>query len=233
MNRPPHFGRLTGVYRWMEMAAFGRALWRCRCRFLDELHDCRTAIVLGDGDGRFTRRLLEGNPKLHVEAIDASNAMLQSLLLNAGVHRHRVGVHHADARRWQPGDEPFDLIVTHFFLDCLTTEEVAALAERLRPHTSGQTRWVVSEFAVPEGWFGRLVAYPLVTGLYLAFGLLTGLRIRRLPLHHDALSKAGFVLDQERPSLGGLLVSELWVPSPSRRLSEYCAKWVPESEREA
>ena len=211
MNRFPNFDRLAGVYRWMEMATFGRSLWRCRCRFLDELRNCRTALVLGDGDGRFTARLLNENPHVRVEAIDTSEAMLRALLRNAGIHRHRISAHHADARQYEPGPSHYDLVISHFFLDCLTTEEVAALAERLRPCTSDQTRWVVSEFAIPTGWFGRLVGQPLITSLYLAFRLLTGLRVGRLPQHRRVLSCAGFALEQEFPSLGGLLMSEMWV----------------------
>jgi hypothetical protein len=214
MNRSPNFDRIAGVYRWMEMATFGRSLWRCRCRFLGELRNCRTALVLGDGDGRFTARLLQKNPHVRVEVIDTSKAMLRALLRNAGVHRSRISVQHVDARQWQPGTLHYDLVVSHFFLDCLTTDEVAALAERLHPCTSDQTTWVVSEFAIPAGWFGRLVAQPLVASLYLAFRLLTGLRIGRLPQHRSALSCAGFVLDREFPSLDGLLVSEMWVRAP-------------------
>jgi hypothetical protein len=215
MNRSPNFDRLASVYRWMEMATFGCALWHCRCRFLDELRNCRTALVLGDGDGRFTARLLQENAHVRVEVIDTSKAMLRALLRNAGVHRHRISVHHADARQWQPRTSHYDLIVTHFFLDCLTTGEVTALAERLRSCTSDQTRWVVSELAIPAGRFGRLVAQPLVAGLYLAFRMLAGLRVSRLPRHREALLNAGFALNHEVKSLCGLLASEVWVPSGS------------------
>jgi cyclopropane fatty-acyl-phospholipid synthase-like methyltransferase len=169
--------------------------------------------VLGDGDGRFTARLLKANPNVQVDAVDASKAMLRELRRNAGVLNDRVRMHQADARRWQPGNSHYDLIVSHFFLDCLTTDEVAALADRLRPCTSTQTKWVVSEFAIPKSWFGRLVAWPLVKVLYLSFNVLTGLHVGRLPRHHDALSSAGFSLDQKSTSLGGLLVSEFWVLS--------------------
>jgi hypothetical protein len=79
----------------------------------------------------------------------------------------------ADARGWRPEGRPakspenlpYDLVVTHFSLDCLTTEEVRSLAATLRAAVSPSARWVVSEFALPEGWFGRLVAGPLVWGL--------------------------------------------------------------------
>jgi hypothetical protein len=69
---------------------------------------------------------------------------------------------------------------------------------------------VISEFAVPTTRFGRWVARPLVAFLYRAFGLLTGLDIRQLPDYAAGLQAAGFVLEQRRTMLGGLLTAEAW-----------------------
>lgn len=214
MNLPPNFNSLARIYRGMERATFGPWLWRCRCAFLEELHTRRAALVIGDGDGRFTARLLEENLAIFIDAVDVSSAMLRALLRNAGIRSSRVRVHLADARRWNPPAPPYDLVVTHFFLDCLTTAEVVSLATRLRSSVTPSACWLVSEFAVPMGWFGSLVARPVVAGLYLAFWLLAGLSVHRLPDHRKALTQAGFTLEQQRRWLGGLLVSELWKPFP-------------------
>ena len=122
----------------------------------------------------------------------------------------RVRLHLADARLFVPPNPPYDLVVTHFFLDCLTSEEVAGLAARLRESVTPSACWLISEFAVPRGWFGWLIARPIISGLYFAFGLLTGLSVRRLPNHRAALMKAGFRLTRHREWLAGLLVSEFW-----------------------
>jgi len=212
MNPPPNFNRLARLYRWMELASFGPWLWWCRCAWLDELSSCRRALVVGDGDGRFTRRLLTANPQVAADAVDASPAMLSALLRRAGKHAHRVHIHTADARTWQPsaGAPPYDLVVTHFFLDCLTTAEAAAFASMVHTAAAGPALWVVSEFAIPRSLFGRLVARPIVASLYRAFGWLTGLAVRTLPDYAAGLRAAGFQLEKQRPWLGGLLVSELW-----------------------
>ena len=115
------------------------------------------------------------------------------------------------ARLEQPVSPAHDLIVTHFFLDCFTTVEVAALAKRMRDSVSDRAIWVISEFAVPRSQFGRLVARPLVAALYRAFGLLTGLRVRSLPDYASALASAGFQLEARRIWLAGLLTSEIWL----------------------
>jgi Methyltransferase domain len=210
MTDPANFDRLARIYRWMELVTFGPLLGRCRCRFLEQLRNCRTALLLGDGDGRFAARLLTVNPSVRIDAVDASPAMLAALLHRAGPDRDRVCAHRADVRNWSLEGRCYDLIVTHFFLDCLTTDEVATLAARLRGCSLDQTLWVVSEFAIPEGDFGRLVARRIVASLYRAFGLLTGLAVSGLPAHRAALSNEGFTLHLENPSLGGLLVSEMW-----------------------
>ncbi len=136
--------------------------------------------------------------------------MLHALLHRARQNAGRVSAHCADARDWQPANPPYDLVVSHFFLDCLTTEEIRALAVKLHDAVSPSAMWIVSEFAVPCSWFGRFVARPLVWLLYRAFGLLTGLKIRRLPDHHVALRNAGFTLTRRQCWLCGLLVSEMW-----------------------
>jgi SAM-dependent methyltransferase len=211
----PDFNRLAGAYRWMERATFGPWLAWCRFAFLDEAASCRRALVLGDGDGRFTARLLRANPGIQIDAVDASSSMLQALARRAGPHVARLRTHLADARQWHPAcDEPFDLITTHFFLDCLTTEEIQSLAIRLRPSLSTNALWIVSEFSIPPNWYGRLVARPLIAALYRMFGLLTGLAVRTLPDHPSALRSAGFRLIERRSRLAGLLVSELWTIEP-------------------
>lgn len=217
-----NFDRLARAYRWMEWASFGPLLWQCRCAFLNEMQSASRALIIGDGDGRFTARLLATNPRVRIDAIDASTAMLRALTHRAAANGDRLrtfclDARNFDARDWRapeshtPAEEKmrYDLIVTHFFLDCLTTGEVRTLAVEVAAAAPGAL-WVVSEFAVPKSRFGRLVAQPLVAFLYAAFGLLTGLRVRRLPNHAEALLSAGFVRIGKRPRLGGLLISELW-----------------------
>jgi hypothetical protein len=214
---PPDFSALAPFYRWMEMASFGPFLQRSRCAFIDAFADRRRALILGDGDGRFTARLLRANSQIQIDAVDASPAMLNELGHRAGLDAHRVNTTCADARYWQPECPPYDLVVTHFFLDCLTTAEAQSLAYKLRAAVTTDAQWLISEFAVPAGWHGMFIARPLIRTLYWAFGLLTGLKVRALPDYRSALRRAGFELVQERSWLGGLLVSELWqVDFPTR-----------------
>jgi SAM-dependent methyltransferase len=207
---PPDFDRLARVYRWMEWASFGPILQKCRCSFLPAVDSARRALVIGDGDGRFTAELLRANQHIQIDAVDASPAMLAALLHHAGPQANRIQAFCADARHWMPPNPPYDLIVTHFFLDCLTREEIESLVTTIRAAVLPSAQWMISEFAIPHGVYGRFVARPLVAFLYWAFGKFTGLKVRSLSDHGVELRKSGFTLQQQHSRLGGLLVSQLW-----------------------
>lgn len=214
-NDPRRFDRVAAIYQLGEYLSFGPMLERCRFSFVPELATTSRALVLGDGDGRFLGRLLAAAPQVHAHAVDASPAMLRRLRARAtrlGAAA-RLTTTCTDIRTFaaSASAETYDLVATHFFLDCLTPDETDALALRLRPHLAPGALWVVSEFEVPEA--GRLRAAcsrATISGLYAAFRVLTGLRVRRIPPWRESLARTGFTRRSSRSFLGGLLVAELW-----------------------
>jgi ubiquinone/menaquinone biosynthesis C-methylase UbiE len=217
---PARFDRVARFYRAMEYLSFGPLLERCRFHHIPRLADACRALVLGDGDGRFVARLLASAPRLSADALDASSAMLH--LLRERVARqgalHRLTTTCADARIFGAPSAGYDLVVTHFFLDCLTAQETDRLIARLRPHLAPGGRWLISEFEVPQsGAFQRGLAQSVVSGLYAAFRLLTGLRVRQIPAWRTALERHGFIPRAKHSWLGGLLVSEVWELAAARQ----------------
>ena len=201
--------KLAHVYCWLEWLSFGPLLQRCRVQFLPRLAGARHALVLGDGDGRFCAQLLRRVPTVHVTAMDASACMLAALRARAegeGTASRLETVHGNVMQSLPRGD--FDVVCTHFLLDCLSDGEVNDLVAAVR-ECYRRPVWIVSEFAKPAG-FARWPATVVITGLYAAFGLLTGLRVRKLPDHASALRAHGFVLEQGRNYVFGLLRAELW-----------------------
>jgi SAM-dependent methyltransferase len=208
----PNFNRIARPYRWLEYLTLGTALENCRTHYLPQLLDRRRALVLGDGDGRFLAQLLASNPDLHADAIDASSTMLQLLRQrceaatpNAAM---RLRIHHANALT-VPLEDSYDLVVTHFFLDCLTQPDLDTLITHINPTLTPGALWLVSDFRIPNGLM-RLPARLLVRSLYLAFRLLTGLRTTHLPDYATPLTQAGLTRVAHQHRLAGLLTTELW-----------------------
>jgi len=105
--------------------------------------------------------------------------------------------------------QPYDLVVTHFFLDCLTQPELDGLIARIVPVLAPGAIWLVSDFRIPSGAM-RLPAQVYIRNLYFAFRVLTGLRTTHLPDYSTPLRKLGFTRANHHHSLAGLLTTEMW-----------------------
>jgi SAM-dependent methyltransferase len=212
MPTPPSFDLVARPYRWLEYLTLGRALEHCRLHFLPNLLQQKRALILGDGDGRFLAELLRQNPRLRADAVDTSPTMLlllrqrcEALAPNAST---RLTTHQTNALTC-PLDGPYDLVVTHFFLDCLTQPDLETLINRIAPTLSPEALWLVSDFHIPTGLM-RLPAKILIRSLYLAFRILTNLRTTKLPDHATPLQHAGLNRIAHQHRLAGLLLTELW-----------------------
>ncbi len=195
-------------YRWLEYAGFGGELERRRFQFLPDLYDARRALALGEGDGRFLARLAAQNPDAAIDYVDASARMLE--LARGRVGANRVNFHQADVRLGALPGSAYDLIVTHFLLDCFEESDVRAVAARIADAARPGARWVVSEFRQPARGWRALWARLWLGLLYWFFRVTTGLETRRLVDYHPILERHGFRLERQKISRFGLLTSELW-----------------------
>jgi SAM-dependent methyltransferase len=217
--RDVNFDRVARPYRWLEYLSFGPWLARCRSAQLAQLTSARRALLLGDGDGRFLARLLAVNPTVTADVVDSSHSML--MLLQRRLRRcggeQRVRLHHADAMLWNPTGT-YDLIVSHFFLDCFFPHQLEQLFDSVLPHALPGARWVISEFAVPPNAFLAYFARGIIHWLYRAFGWTTGLRVRALPDYASSLLRRGLILSKDQRYLAGLLCSQVWtLPTPPQK----------------
>jgi SAM-dependent methyltransferase len=208
-TRPANFDRVARMYRWAEYLSLGALLESTREHYLPELTHCCHALALGDGDGRFLARLLQQNPAMEAIAVDTSANMLQQLRMRCVFAKSRLRTQQVSALDASAAPNT-DLIVTHFFLDCLPQAEVDIITTHFAGQVAGGALWLVSDFAIPNRRVLRPLAALYVRALYLAFGLLTGLQVSRLPDPQAALVKAGFMRIARHERLFGALYTELW-----------------------
>jgi ubiquinone/menaquinone biosynthesis C-methylase UbiE len=216
---PANFDRLAGVYRLIEFAAFGRDLERARFCLLERLADSRDILVLGEGDGRCVARLAEIAPEARIHCIDASQAMIARAMGRLkrrpgnfdanGSWAKRVTFERADifsaALTWNG----YDAVVTLFFLDCFSTENVRVLIDRIQPSLRRGACWLFADFTVPHRGWSRLQARAWLAVLYAFFRWQTGLHAKELPDSELLLAGAGWRASEERTARRGLLRSVL------------------------
>ena len=203
--------RIARWYRFLEHVVFGRALERRRFEYLNRVDGLRRVLMLGEGDGRFTAEFVKRNPMAEVDSVELSQGML-ALARKRVEHElsaARVRFFLGDARTIEfPGH--YDLIVTHFFLDCFPESELQGLVARVSKLCSPGGRWLISEFSLPPAGLRRVAAGMLIRFMYLLFRITTGLKVNRLPDYAPVLTANGFRVVGQCSAAGGLLVSELW-----------------------
>jgi ubiquinone/menaquinone biosynthesis C-methylase UbiE len=200
--------RIARWYRWMEFASFGRELHRRRRHFLPGLK-AQKVLLLGDGDGRFLADFTRQCPEARLDYVDISREML-TLASERTPRSDYAHFHQLDALSDELPGGGYDLVITHFFLDCFGTEELRRVVAKIGAAATPHARWIVSEFHQPASGWQRIRAKLWIEILYLAFGLLTGLDTRRLPDYESVLPEYGFRRVSQKLSSAGLLRSELW-----------------------
>jgi cyclopropane fatty-acyl-phospholipid synthase-like methyltransferase len=212
-DAPPNFDRVALIYRYAEYASLGPMLQRARTHFLPRLLESRRATVIGDGDGRFLARWLAVNQTMQALAVDSSESMLELLRSNCVAAStsalERLNTRHISAFDVTPAPGS-DTVVSHFFLDCFTQQQLEVLVRSYAQNLPAGALWLLSDFALPHSAWLRPVAAIYIRCLYFAFRILTGLRVTHLPDPQKALTNAGFTLIARQEWLKGFVYTELW-----------------------
>lgn len=208
------FDRVAPHYCWLEAAAFGNALQRARVAWLADIANPVRALVVGEGNGRFLCQLLRMHPDIEVDCLDASVRMLQ--LARGRVRREvpdaeqRVRFWHEDLRAWLPEENAYNLVVTHFVLDCFTENEVAAIIGKMGRAVRTNASWLLADFALPARGMGRLHAQLWLRAMYGFFRATAHISGRELVDPSDLLRSHDFYLVGQTITRFGSIKSELW-----------------------
>ena len=208
------FDAVAPWYRALETIAFGSALQRCRVACLGEIRSPQQALIVGEGNGRFLSELLRAHPGVQVDCVDASERMLQltrERLENArGDRAAQVRFLHREITTWVPPENAYDLIVTHFFLDCFPEPELAGVIRKLGSAAKPNAAWLLADFRLPAERFARLHAQAWLAVMYRFFRFTAQIPARELIDPTPVLEAAGFALARQYLFRHGLLKSELW-----------------------
>jgi SAM-dependent methyltransferase len=202
-------GRLAPWYRWIENAAFGRALELRRFALLPHIASARRVLILGEGDGRALERLLAIAPLARFDVVELSAEMI-ALARRRTNNSDRIDFHCGDARKETWPAEYYDAVVTNFFLDCFSEADARCLIRQLANALTPDGVWLISEFAIPTAGWRRLHAQIWIWTMYRFFRLTTGLSATSLPPIEVLMTEAGMRRVAQEKKRGGLMVSEIW-----------------------
>jgi len=208
------FDPLARHYRWMEFVLAGGKLQRCRTAFLHRVTEAQRVLIAGEGNGRFLVECRRQLPSANVTVLDSSAGMLNAArrrLAAARLDARNLDFLHTDVRRWTPPKAAYDLIVTHFFLDCFPSGQLEEVVAALARSASRNAAWLLADFQVPAAGWRRQRARIIHALMYAFFRRATRLPARVLIPPAPVLERQGFSLGATQTSEWDLLHTDLWV----------------------
>jgi ubiquinone/menaquinone biosynthesis C-methylase UbiE len=214
------FDTLAHWYRALERIAFGDDLQHCRVACLGEIAAPRRALVVGEGNGRFLCELLRLHSGVEVDCLDASQRMLR--LARERVdrefpgHAESVRFLHQDITSWAAPERHYDLLVTHFVLDCFPEAALTSIIKKLARAATEDANWLLADFCVAPKGMARLRARAWLAAMYLFFRVTARIPACELVDPTSILRAEGFRLVRQHLLRKGMLKSEIWRRSATR-----------------
>jgi len=205
---------LARWYRWVEYIAFGRALEKSRTTFLNRLQNRKRILILGEGDGRTLQQLLQiipsaEIPAAEIEVVESSRNMiaLAQKRIQEGSH---VQFRNIDARTITWPANTYDAIITHFFFDCFSEQEIRILMDNLTQSLQPEGLWLLTDFSIPQKGWRNWHARIWVSIMYRFFNWTTGLAVRNLPPSENLMEDAGLHRIDRKITRAGLISASIW-----------------------
>ena len=203
-----NFDRVAPFYRLLETLVFGDQLQQARNGFVRQIESPHRALVVGEGNGRFLVELLQAHPSMEIDCVEASTRMID--LARARLGNERVRFICIDVRQVALTEHRYDLIVTHFFLDCFTQATLPQVIEKLARAATHNATWLIADFCLPPQGWRRLRARMLLVAMYAFFRLVAGIEASKLVDYGPLLRAHDFSLTNEVVAPNEMTRSQVW-----------------------
>ena len=198
------FSQVAPVYDPLANLVFGKTLMEATKSGFSVILPGDSVLILGGGTGKVLELLDELGIPLNVWFLDSSEGMLE-LARKRRVENIDIQFIHADARGYSL-PQSYDIILTPFFLDCFTTEELVQLRRWIYSLKS-DGHWLFADFVPTNSW----IKDRFLELMSLFFRLSAGLKMSRTP-DYDQFFR-GMSLIQKESFYGNMIESRVYQKS--------------------
>ena len=207
------FNTIAPFYDIISMIASFNKIHESQMWLLSKGMKFSKVLIIGGGNGKF---LLEAMKQVLSEQycyIDISEGMIklaQSKIEKQSALSLNSVVFVCGSYQDIPANEKFDLIVTPYFLDCFSKEELPLVMAKLHTQLTIEGTWFFTDFNIPEDSFRNFIFKNIIRLLYGIFNLFCDLGVNRLADFNKEFCRYDFTLLHEKYFLGGLLVGRIY-----------------------
>ncbi len=202
------FNYIAGFYRTLKRLVFSRSLQRAEQFYLDRIPADARVLVIGGGDGEILNAIQDPGKNLQVDYVEASSRMVglaKKQKAAAGVSFHCTDIRNYEVR------QPYQVLITPFFLDCFTDAELEVLMPELTRMVEPGGIWLFTDFMRSP-----ILRYRLLTKfMYLFFRVVAGIRAGELPDFDRHFARTGLQMIRSTSWKHGYIESRMYRKEPA------------------
>lgn len=206
MKQNGGFDAVAGIYDTLSFLVFGNVLRKAQRSFLNELPQKGHILIIGGGTGWILKEVLSRCPELSIDYVEASGKML-SLSRNQISPEDNVTFIHGT--ELDIPERCYDCIITNFFLDVFSSEQLMNTMKLLRGRLAVHGIWLCTDFRDTGKGRHRF----LIWLMHRFFHLFASLEAKRLLDFRPCFMHIGMELEQETELRNGLIFSAVYRPS--------------------
>jgi tRNA (cmo5U34)-methyltransferase len=198
------FGLIAPFYQALERCIFGWHLDGARQAFPDDAVLANRILLVGEGSGRYLQWLLARKKDGCVCVVEKSPVMIWLAKTRiAGRAKVDLEFVQTDFRSYTAA-QPFDCIVTHFFLDLFEPRSHQIMVEKFADLTTGNGTWINVDFVPPRTLAGRLLMWLQ----YTFFSIVSRIEARQCYDETAAANQNGWIVSEKLSFLNGFVVAK-------------------------
>lgn len=178
------FDRLVPFYDTLANFVFGSSLIKSKECNLEVVGLQADVLVLGGGTGKWLNKLLDNNKSCRIWYVEASGKMIDKARKNLNSTDRVVFVHGTHELVFA---QKFNVVITHFFVDMFTVEELIALRDKIFKDLKDEGKWIVADFVNEKYWHSIFLK-----GMYLFFNIMGALDLTSLTDWQRIIQSNGF-----------------------------------------
>jgi tRNA (cmo5U34)-methyltransferase len=143
------FDMIASFYPLLEQMVFGSTLSRARRFFAWRVTEGNKILLIGEGNGRFLFEMVKQTSSGSFTVVDSSTRMLAAAGRRIATVDccPRIELIHTNILEWRSSAAHYDRIVTHFFLDLFTPDNLCRVVEKISRLATEDALWINVDFS--------------------------------------------------------------------------------------
>lgn len=195
------FDRVASYYDFLARLAFGKSIIDAQEYFLSEIREGDRILMLGGGTGWILESIFKVTKPGVIWYVDNAKRMVEKSQ-SRNVDSSKIHFIHGTFESIPP-DLKVDVVITNFFLDIFSKDELQKLIEDIKSKMKPQGTWLCSDFVDTGKWRHKM----LLRSMYLFFRITANVKTISLPDWEGNLLTEGFVSFKEKTFWNGFIKS--------------------------